>query len=72
MFGKTFDSEIQEGNLEIDYTGKGKNGELIGIIVFGTEQMPTELEFYSIDGESDITKMPKINTLKSPKENLTE
>ncbi|WP_405246157.1 hypothetical protein [Cellulophaga sp. Asnod2-G02] len=72
IFGKTFDSEIQNGNLIIDYAGKGKNGELIGISVFGTDQMPTELEFYSIDGESDITEMPKIDTLKSITENLTE
>ncbi len=72
MFGKTFDSEIQKGNLIIDYAGKGENGELIGISVFGTEQMPTELEFYSIDGESEITKMPKIETLKSITENLIE
>ncbi|GAL61848.1 hypothetical protein JCM19300_594 [Algibacter lectus] len=49
----------------IDYVGKGENGELIGISVLGTNQMPTELEFYSIDGESDITKIPKIDTLKS-------
>ena len=34
--------------------------------------MPTELEFYSIDGKSDITEMPKIETLKSITENLTE
>ncbi len=67
MFGKTFDSEIQKGNLIIDYTGKGKNGELIGISVFGTDQMPTELEFYSIDGESGITEMPETDTLKSLK-----
>ena len=72
IFGKTFDSEIQKGNLIIDYAGKGKNGELIGISVFGTDQMPTELEFYSIDGESEITEMPKIETLKSITENLTE
>ena len=72
IFGKTFDSEIQKGNLIIDYNGKGKNGELIGISVFGTDQMPTELEFYSIDGESEITEMPKIETLKSINENLTE
>ena len=72
MFGKTFDSEIQKGNLIIDYTGKGKNGELVGISLFGNEQMPTELEFYSIDGESDITEIPKIDTLKSMNENLTE
>ena len=72
IFGKTFDSEIQKGNLIIDYVGKGKNGELIGISVFGTDQMPTELEFYSIDGESEITKIPKIETLKTITENLTE
>ena len=72
MFGKTFDSEIQKGDLIIDYAGKGKNGELVGISLFGTDQMPTELEFYSIDGESDITKMPKIETLKSMNKNLAE
>lgn len=72
MFGKTFDSEIQKGNLIIDYAGKGKNGELVGISLFGTDQMPTELEFYSIDGESDITELPKIDTLQSMNENLTE
>jgi hypothetical protein len=72
MFGKTFDSEIQKGNLIIDYLGKGKNGELVGISVFGTDLMPTELEFYSIDGETDIIEMPKIDTLKSMNENLTE
>jgi len=72
MFGKTFDSKIQKGILTIDYAGKGKNGELIGISVFGTDQMPTELEFYSIDGESEITEIPKIDTLKSMDKNLTE
>ncbi len=64
IFGKSFDSEIQKGHLIIDYSGKGKNGELIGVSVFGSDKMPTELEFYSIDGESDITEMPKIVTLK--------
>ena len=72
IFGKTFESEIQNGNLIIDYAGKGKKGELIGISVFGTDKMPTELEFYSINGESEITEMPKIETLKSITENLTE
>ena len=69
IFGKTFESKIQKGNLIIDYNGKGKNGELIGISVFGTDEMPTELEFYSIDGESEITEMPKIITLEKPKYN---
>ncbi len=72
IFGKTFDSEIQKGDLIIDYVGKGTNGELIGISVLGTDQMPTELEFYSIDGESEIIEIPKIDTLKSMNENLTE
>jgi hypothetical protein len=73
MFGENFESKVQENeNLQIDYTGKGENGELIGISVFGTDQMPTELEFYSIDGESEIIDMPKIETLKSITENLTE
>ena len=72
VFGKTFDSKIQKGNLIIDYAGKGENGELVGISVFGTDQIPTELEFYSISGESEITEIPKIETLKSITENLTE
>jgi hypothetical protein len=72
IFGKTFDSEIQKGNLIIDYAGNGKNGELIGISVYGTEQMPTELEFWSIDGKSKIIEIPKIETLKSATENTAE
>ena len=60
MFGKTFDSEIQNGNLIIDKTAKGNNGELVGISVFGTEEMPTELEFYSIDGKSDVNEIPSL------------
>ena len=69
IFGKTFDSEIQKGSLIIDYVGKSKNGKLIGISVFGIEQMPTELEFYSIDGETENIEMPKIETLEKPKYN---
>ena len=46
IFGKTFDSEIQKGNLIIDSHIEGEKGELIGVSVFGTDQMPTELEFY--------------------------
>ncbi len=61
ILGKTFNSEIKKGNLIKDYEGKGKNGELIGISVFGTEQMPTELEFYSLDGKSDIKELPSLN-----------
>lgn len=64
LFGKRLDSEIQKGNLIIDCAGKGENGELIGVSVFGNDQMPTELEFYSIDGKSKIIEVPKIKTLK--------
>ncbi|WP_435413987.1 hypothetical protein [Polaribacter aestuariivivens] len=64
IFGKSFDSEIQKGFLMIDYEGRGNNGELIGISIFGTKEMPTELEFYSIDGMSNITEIPKIATLR--------
>jgi hypothetical protein len=73
MFGENFESKVQENeNLQIDYTGKGENEELIGISVFGTDQMPNELEFYSMNGESEIIEIPKIETLKSITENLTE
>ena len=66
MFGENFESEVQENEkLRIDYVGKSKNGELIGISLFGTDQMPTELEFYSIDGNSEIIEIPKIETLES-------
>ena len=72
LFGKTLESEIQNGKLVIDYIGKGKNGELIGISVFGTDQMPTELEFYSIDGKTDIMELPKIETLRPMIEKITD
>ena len=61
---KIFDSDIQKGDLKIDYTGKNINGELIRISVFGTNQMQTELKFYSIDGKSKIIEIPKTETLK--------
>ncbi|RFN59893.1 hypothetical protein [Marixanthomonas ophiurae] len=64
LFEKRLDSKMQKGNLIIDSVGKGKNDELIGVSVFGNNQMPTELEFYSIDGKSEIIEMPKIKTLK--------
>ena len=60
IFGKTMDSENQKESLIVDFIGKSKNDELIGISVFGTEQMPTELEFYSIDGKSDIIELPRL------------
>lgn len=44
-FGKTFDSEIQKGNLNTDYSGKRKNGELIEISLFGTDQIRKNFNF---------------------------
>ncbi|WP_241479995.1 hypothetical protein [Kordia jejudonensis] len=70
LFGNTFESEIQKGNLLMDYVAKRKNGDLIGISIFGTEEMLTELEFYSIDGTSEITEIPKIHTLNFITKNL--
>ena len=65
MFGELFDSEIQTNkSVVIDYMGKGINGELIGVTLLGTEQLPTDLEFWPIDGKSEITDLPKIDTLK--------
>lgn len=46
LFGETFESEVLKGELIIDYFGLGANGEYIGISLFGTTQIPTELEFY--------------------------
>lgn len=70
LFGKTLDSEIQQGDLIIDYLGKNDENALIGISVFGTEDMPTELEFYSIDGLTETIVMPKIETLYPARENF--
>jgi len=73
LFGKLLTSEVQANkSLIIDYFGKGKNGNLTGISLFGTEQMPTELEFYSIDGENEITQIPEIKTLKKVENDLIE
>jgi hypothetical protein len=64
LFGKSFDSEIQRGELMIDSVGKSKKEKLIGIMVFGTNEIPKKLEFYSIDGETECIELPKIETLK--------
>lgn len=64
LFGETFESEIQKGELLFDYVGEGPNREKIGVSLFGTDRMPTELEFYSIDGESDVIEIPKTDTLR--------
>ncbi|MDO6739437.1 hypothetical protein [Wenyingzhuangia sp. 2_MG-2023] len=60
-----FDTSIEKKNLIIDFTGKSTKDELIGISVFGNEEKPLELEFWSIDGKAKhITEIPKIETLK--------
>lgn len=59
-----YDTFINPKSNVADYE-ELENGELIGISAFGTKQMPTQLEFYSIDEESEISEMPKIKTLKS-------
>lgn len=70
LFGKTLDAEIQKENLIIDYVGKSEGNRLIGISVFGTDEMPTELEFYSIDELTETIVMPKIETLYPARENF--
>jgi len=64
LFGETLDSEIQNGELILDFFGKDSNGKPVGVTLFGTIHMPTELEFYSLDGESEIIEIPEINTLQ--------
>jgi hypothetical protein len=64
LLGETPDSEIQIENLIIDYIGKSPNGQEIGISLFGTDTMPTELEFYSLDGEFDVKEIPMVETLR--------
>ena len=63
-FGKNLESEIQKGSLIIDYKGENRKGELIGVFIWGNNIMPTELEFYSINGDSNIMELPSIKTLK--------
>jgi hypothetical protein len=65
LFGYSFDDEVKRNqSLIIDYIGKGENRELIGVSLFGNNEMPTELEFYSIDGQNEVTERPIIKTLK--------
>jgi hypothetical protein len=56
ILGENYNSEDQNGRLIIDLQAEGLKGEKIGISVFGTDEMPTELEFYSIDGENEIKR----------------
>ena len=66
LLGNSTNSKVQSNKkLWIDYYAEDENKNPIGISVFGTQEMPTELEFYSLDGNTDIKKIPKIETLKS-------
>lgn len=65
LFGTSFDDEIKPNQpLLIDYVGTGINGESIGVAVFGNDILPTELEFWSIDGQENIEVIPSIESLK--------
>lgn len=53
-----FEFDVQETEkFTIGYLGKDENGELIGTLLFGTDKMPTELEFFSIHGNVEIKKI---------------
>ncbi|WP_298325559.1 hypothetical protein [uncultured Dokdonia sp.] len=66
LLGNSINLEVQSNKkLWIDYYAEDDNGNPIGISIFGTEEMPTELEFFSLDGNADVKKIPKIETLKS-------
>jgi len=64
LLGQSLDSEILPGSLIIDYIGKDSSGHLIGISVFGTDQMPTQLELFSVDGIAVSLSIPEIFTLE--------
>ncbi len=64
LFGLSFeDSPIKNATLVIDYQGKGINGELIGTSLFSSGGIPTELEFYSLDGMNEIIGLPLLETV---------
>ncbi|MDO6739334.1 hypothetical protein [Wenyingzhuangia sp. 2_MG-2023] len=65
MFGENYDSKILKNQkLLIDYVGKNKENNLIGIIIFGNKKTPTELEFYSIDSLTKEIKLSEIHSLE--------
>ena len=60
-----FDLDKTNKNLMIDFVGESKDGNLIGISVFGNNEKPLELEFWSIDGLTEyITEIPLLETLR--------
>ncbi len=66
FFGFSYDDVVKKNqNLIIDYMGNGEHGELIGVCLFGDNEIPSELEFWSINGQNDVTEIPAIKTLKS-------
>ena len=58
------DQITTDQRLLIDYLGTGKNGEPIGVSLFGNNKVPTELEFWSIDGQTDVIEIPSLETLQ--------
>jgi hypothetical protein len=64
LFGENLESEIKKGALMIDYQGIDNEDNLIGISLFANKNMPTELEFFSIDGNLEIDKFPNLHSLK--------
>lgn len=64
LFGNSFDDTIKTNQPTIaDYYGEDENQNLIGVALLGKSQI-SELEFYSIDGKTNIVEIPKIETLK--------
>lgn len=69
LFGISFEEETKTNQpLLIDYMGTGKNGELIGVALFSNNKIPTELEFWSINGQTDVIEFPDLETLKPMEE----
>jgi hypothetical protein len=65
LFGFSFDDLVRKNQtILIQYDGKDNNGNLVGVSLFGNNDMPTELEFYSIDGQVDVTSIPLIESLE--------
>ena len=58
FFGKDFNDKITDGKLLIDYFLKSEKNGIVGISIFGNKSIPSQLEFYSVDGLSEITEIP--------------
>ncbi|MFT5619024.1 MAG: hypothetical protein ACI85I_002261 [Arenicella sp.] len=65
MFGENYNSDVLANQkLLTDYIGKYEENNLIGILLFGNSQIPTELEFYSIDSKTELIEISKIHSIK--------